>query len=1140
MKKYIRVTILLFIFLPTAVFSQAWQRAMAVTPSGKGKVNTRIDNIGYWNDMLRMGFIKPSPYFPVAPSDSTTSIIDIPGIGPQDSPDVPVTNITNTTQSENSVFIDPESEEIILNSNNSTSWANNYAQDAYGADGLFSSNWGQNWGGPVQGAGGNNKGDPTTAIGLNGWWYVGKISNDGGQAVAYSKDKGVNWTNVVVQPGPTSIYGLLDKNHLWIDNSPSSPYEGYLYDAWTNFIAMTPDTNQVQVSRSVNGGLNWSQPLTVSFAASAGKLNHGVNIQTGPGGEVYMAWSIYDTWPSDENAIGFCKSVDGGAIFTPATRIMSNIKGNRATMTGKNMRVNAFPSMAVDLSTGPNRGMLYLVWTNIGFPGINTGSDMDVYIIRSADEGDTWSQPIRVNQDPAGLGKQHYFPWIACDPVTGALCVVYYDDRNVSPTQCETYVSYSYDGGLSWTDLKVSDVSFTPSPVPGLALNYFGDYIGIQARNMKVYPAWTDNRNGRAMTWVSPFDLGPNPNQPWVVYQSHALDLIPGKSRQDLNTGDSLFLSLGLKNVGDQPGENLQAKVTSPSPYIQFTDSLDAFGTMAAGEVKVNPQGFSFKVSDTIPDNLLVRFNVAVTGSDSSWNSHFTIESHAPALRISTLILLDTNGGNANKRFDPGETVLVKILTANMGDFPCYHTYGKLVALSPFITIESDSVYLDTLNTGQGKYAVFTLHVDPEAPVGAAANLRYSVRSGLYHAERLFPQQIGLLVEDWETNSFTKFAWQSGGANPWTLTNKNPYEGTYCVQSARIYDYQNTQLILEYTSSADDSISFYYKASTEQDYDFLMFYIDNILQGQWSGVTPWRRASFAVPAGQHQFKWTYYKDLAYSYGDDRVWLDFIAFPPPVLPDVNAGPDDTICAGELYHLQAMASGYDSLKWTTTGDGMFSSDTSMQPVYTPGTGDLITGSARLKLTAYGLYGSHTQGLDLTIGAIPVASISLFPNDTVCAGQTFLLSADTSAHGKYYWTPGGLTGPEIFIDSTITGGIGTFMARLAVTSPEGCLNRDSVMITLMACAGMEEWNEAFTLNISPNPSKGVFILTLHTAVPVTAGFTVTGTSGITVYRADDFGIAGTMTRELDLGDQPNGVYLLKLKLGEVTLIRRLVISR
>jgi hypothetical protein len=64
--------------------------------------------------------------------------------------------------------------------------------------------------------------------------------------------------------------------------------------------------------------------------------------------------------------------------------------------------------------------------------------------------------------------------------------------------------SNSYDGGDTWEDFRVSDVAFTPSPIPGLAASYMGDYLGISARGGMVYPVWPDNRNGYIQSFVSP------------------------------------------------------------------------------------------------------------------------------------------------------------------------------------------------------------------------------------------------------------------------------------------------------------------------------------------------------------------------------------------------------------------------------------------------------------------------------------------------------------------------------------------------------------------------------------------------------------------------------------------------------------
>ncbi|MEO1049304.1 MAG: T9SS type A sorting domain-containing protein [Bacteroidota bacterium] len=462
------------------------------------KVDTRIDNMSYWKSMAKKGLVPVAPDVPPPAAKPVSSMLIAPGVIPANSVDVPVTN-TQSTQSENSIFVNPNGRARVLNSNNSTA---DPFPPLYGTSYFLSNDSGVTWTGSEQGAGGTNSGDPAAVISNSGRHFIGYIAPGFNQGVSYSDDNGVTWTPVVV----SASSGLLDKNHLWIDNSLASPYEGNLYDAWTSFGGSNP--NDIELSRSTDAGVTWSPVINISSAISAGSHNQGVNLQTGPNGEVYAVWAIYDSWPADENAIGFAKSTDGGVTFGPAQRIISNIRGIRISGTNKNMRVNSFPTMTVDVSGGPNDGDIYVVWSNIGEPGINTGSDIDVYMIKSQDQGNTWSVPQKVNQDPAGLGKEHYFPWITSDPVNGNLHVIFYDNRNVGNVETEVFVANSFDGGSTWSDFRVSDVSFTPAPIPGLAGGYFGDYLGISARDGIVYPVWTDNRANAAMAYCSPFVVG--------------------------------------------------------------------------------------------------------------------------------------------------------------------------------------------------------------------------------------------------------------------------------------------------------------------------------------------------------------------------------------------------------------------------------------------------------------------------------------------------------------------------------------------------------------------------------------------------------------------------------------------------------
>ena len=86
--------------------------------------------------------------------------------------------------------------------------------------------------------------------------------------------------------------------------------------------------------------------------------------------------------------------------------------------------------------------------------------------------------------------------------------------------------------------------------------------------------------------------------------------------------------------------------------------------------------------------------------------------------------------------------------------------------------------------------------------------------------------------------------------------------------------------------SSNGNISFYKKVSSEQNYDFLNFYINGDLQESWSGEQDWSLSSFPVSTGFHTFTWSFNKDGSVSDGSDCGWIDYVIFPP----SVNENPD----------------------------------------------------------------------------------------------------------------------------------------------------------------------------------------------------------------------------------------------------------
>ncbi|HXF49749.1 MAG TPA: hypothetical protein VNL73_10055 [Verrucomicrobiae bacterium] len=345
-------------------------------------------------------------------------------------------------------------------------------------------------------------GDPTVAIDLDGIFHFSALRypcTPGGRVVlAQSTNNGTSWSQNAISP----IGIVPDKPYLTVDLNSSSAYKNYLYLAYSNYTNVPYDSNPIVFQRSTDRGTTFSSPVQISDTVGT-TAAQGVNLAAGPNGELYATWSGYNAgfFPST-SLLGFNKSTDGGASWQTAQgiRYIGDLNGQIWLIKGPNrIRVRSWPSMAVDRSTGPRRGWIYIVYAS---PNPTTP---DIFLIRSTDGGSSWSNPQKVNQDNSG--KDQWFPWIAVDPTTGNIYVVYFDSRNFTPNDsAQVYISSSQDGGVTFEDVLVSDAAFLPAPLAGFeypGTGYSGDYIGISALCGVVWPCWNDNRTGIHQAYVS-------------------------------------------------------------------------------------------------------------------------------------------------------------------------------------------------------------------------------------------------------------------------------------------------------------------------------------------------------------------------------------------------------------------------------------------------------------------------------------------------------------------------------------------------------------------------------------------------------------------------------------------------------------
>src|SRR3569832_676089 len=132
---------------------------------------------------------------------------------------------------------------------------------------------------------------------------------------------------------------------------------------------------------------------------------------------------------------------DGGQTYDK-DKVIGKITGGRDIGIEGLSRANGMPVTGVDLSNGPNNGTLYVIWIDA------RNGDPDVFVMSSRNGGETWTAPVRVNDDALKNGKAQFFTWMAIAPADGSVNIVFYDRREGKGTQTGLTLARSVDGGL--------------------------------------------------------------------------------------------------------------------------------------------------------------------------------------------------------------------------------------------------------------------------------------------------------------------------------------------------------------------------------------------------------------------------------------------------------------------------------------------------------------------------------------------------------------------------------------------------------------------------------------------------------------------------------------------------------------------
>lgn len=315
-----------------------------------------------------------------------------------------------------------------------------------------------------------------------------------------------NWIDrIVCQKFDFDAYEWTDGTYMGLNGTKAQDKEWAVVDSATNTIFVTwtqfdqygtsdpTKFSNILFSKSTDSGETWSEPLRINKVSGdcvdSDETTEGAVPTLGPNGEIYVAWS-------GPEGIVFDRSLDGGDTWLDEDIFINAQPGGwDYDISGIN-RANGLPITCCDISNSENNGTIYVNWSDQR----NGVYDTDVWLSKSTDGGNTWSDAIRVNDDEAG--KQQFFTWMTIDQTTGEVIIVFYDRRDYDNNNTDVYIARSSDGGETFENVKISESPFMPS-----SSVFFGDYTNITAHDGKIRPIWARADGTNRSIWIAIVDV---------------------------------------------------------------------------------------------------------------------------------------------------------------------------------------------------------------------------------------------------------------------------------------------------------------------------------------------------------------------------------------------------------------------------------------------------------------------------------------------------------------------------------------------------------------------------------------------------------------------------------------------------------
>jgi hypothetical protein len=363
-----------------------------------------------------------------------------------------------------------------------------------------------------------------------------------------SFDGGNTWSSVNTLPHMGTAFGSADPSLAFDAN-------GYLYLSYIDY-KQSPDSGGIFVARSADGGLNWDTPskaFDMYDVANKRPIDRPWLVvdksSTANVGTLYITTKPAP-WIAPPNRPYYKLSADSGHTWTAIANLDGSgfLTGNgiaapmaapATTMDGKFCAVypsyvpsqNILPCYYFASSNNQGQSFNYnLVYATVPagadsnlkngyqllahpndankfyFVGpVSQAGDADIKAMHSNDGGQTWSSPVRVNDDAVGNGKQQDMVWAAYNE-QGSIATVWRDRRNDASAGFwnvgyDFYYALSNDNGSTFMMNQKLSNQFIP--FDSVVAENGNDFLCAVYAGDTLYSVWGDTRSGRLNIWFA-------------------------------------------------------------------------------------------------------------------------------------------------------------------------------------------------------------------------------------------------------------------------------------------------------------------------------------------------------------------------------------------------------------------------------------------------------------------------------------------------------------------------------------------------------------------------------------------------------------------------------------------------------------